>query len=109
MDLCTFRLVLIPDFVSTVYHITLYVLFVVSTILMLLENWAILTKSPPEMRVYRWHVLCHSVSVYIFSALNGLLHPQFLLPYPSVMLGTLIEIFSLYEIAPFGVVVQAVA
>uniref|UniRef100_A0A915CUG1 G protein-coupled receptor n=1 Tax=Ditylenchus dipsaci TaxID=166011 RepID=A0A915CUG1_9BILA len=64
-----------------------YVTLVLLLISYSLVLWLCLKKSPMSMNRYRWFILLNSTNAVLFDVLSTLFHPEFLLPYPIIMVG----------------------
>ncbi|KAI1705980.1 serpentine type 7TM GPCR chemoreceptor srh domain-containing protein [Ditylenchus destructor] len=78
---------LVSDIVSFISELAVYIIFALLLTSYIIVVWVCLKKSPSSMRSYKWFIITNATNALVFEGLIVLFQPEFLLPYPVVLIN----------------------
>ncbi|KAI1706001.1 serpentine type 7TM GPCR chemoreceptor srh domain-containing protein [Ditylenchus destructor] len=78
---------LVSDIVSFISALAVYIIFALLLTSYIVVVWVCLKKSPSSMRSYKWLIITNATNALVFEGLIVLFQPEFLLPYPVVLIN----------------------
>ena len=72
---------------ESIFDIITWIIFILSTILILSLIWVIIKKSPKEMGVYKWYLAVNFICTYLLEIFVGIFQPRFIFPIPGLVFG----------------------